>query len=247
MRGIGVVRSEILTFASNQTLHQGKFKLIILDEADAMTKDAQNALRRIIEKYSVTTRFCLICNYQNKIIPAIHSRCTRFRFSPLKLEQIKPRLAHIISEEKVNVTDDGFAALIRLSNGDMRQSINILQSTSMSFDVVNEANIYACVAQPRPDDIKLILNILLNEDISSCFNKLTSIRLEKAIALSDIVTELHKLILKVEFPDTVFIELMTKLSIIENRLSIGCSDKTQCSALVGAFYLVRDKIGAAAR
>lgn len=114
-RGIGIVRGPILNFASTKSIFKTKFKFIILDEADAMTNDAQNALRRIIEKYTENVRFCLICNYLNKIIPALQSRCTRFRFGPLSSVQISPRLEHVIEEEKVNVTADGKKALIDLA------------------------------------------------------------------------------------------------------------------------------------
>ena len=89
-RGIGVVRNQIMNFASTRTIFSKGFKLIILDEADAMTKDAQNALRRVMEKFTENVRFCLICNYLTKIIPAIQSRCTRFRFGPLTTTQMKP-------------------------------------------------------------------------------------------------------------------------------------------------------------
>lgn len=99
-RGIGIVRGQILSFASTGTMYRSGFKLIILDEADAMTNDAQNALRRIIEKYTDNVRFCIICNYLGKIIPALQSRCTKFRFGPLSANQIVPRLDDIIKEEK---------------------------------------------------------------------------------------------------------------------------------------------------
>lgn len=98
-RGINIVRGQILDFASTRTIFKGGYKLIILDEADAMTNDAQNALRRIIEKYTENVRFCIICNYLSKIIPAIQSRCTRFRFAPLSPDQILPRLEHVIEAE----------------------------------------------------------------------------------------------------------------------------------------------------
>ncbi len=126
-RGIGIVRGPILSFASTRTIFKSGFKLVILDEADAMTNDAQNALRRVIEKFTENTRFCLICNYLSKIIPALQSRCTRFRFGPLGMKQMVPRIQHVIDEEKVNVTEDGLNALVTLSKGDMRRSINILQ------------------------------------------------------------------------------------------------------------------------
>merc|ERR1739848_117288 len=143
-RGINVVRGQILNFASTRTIFNSGFKLVILDEADSMTNDAQNALRRIIEKFTDNVRFCLICNYLSKIIPALQSRCTRFRFGPLQEEQILPRLEHVCQEETVNITEDGKKALITLAGGDMRKVLNVLQSCSMAFDLVNEDNVYTC-------------------------------------------------------------------------------------------------------
>lgn len=126
-RGIDIVRGPILSFASTRTIFKKGFKLVILDEADAMTQDAQNALRRVIEKFTENTRFCLICNYLSKIIPALQSRCTRFRFGPLTPELMVPRLEHVVGEENVDITEDGMKALITLSSGDMRRALNILQ------------------------------------------------------------------------------------------------------------------------
>ena len=131
-RGINVVRNEIKEFAGTKQLFSKGVKLIILDEADAMTSDAQFALRRVIEKYTKNARFCLICNYVSKIIPALQSRCTRFRFAPLLPEQIQQRLIDIAAKEHVPLTDSGVAAILDLSNGDMRRVLNLLQSTAMS-------------------------------------------------------------------------------------------------------------------
>merc|ERR1719220_3360382 len=161
-RGINVVRGQILNFASTRTIFNSGFKLVILDEADAMTNDAQNALRRIIEKFTDNVRFCLICNYLSKIIPALQSRCTRFRFGPLDPEQIMPRLVHVCEEESVDVTDDGKEALMRLSQGDMRRVLNILQSCHMAFEEVTEDNVYTCTGHPLRSDITNIVNWALN-------------------------------------------------------------------------------------
>ncbi len=98
-RGINVVRDEIKTFCSTKQLFSSGFKLVILDEADAMTNVAQNALRRVIEQYTRNVRFCIICNYVGKIIPAIQSRCTRFRFAPLQEAHIQSRLQFILDQE----------------------------------------------------------------------------------------------------------------------------------------------------
>uniref|UniRef100_I1P4S3 AAA+ ATPase domain-containing protein n=1 Tax=Oryza glaberrima TaxID=4538 RepID=I1P4S3_ORYGL len=130
-RGIDVVRQQIQDFASARSLSFGakqSVKMVLLDEADAMTKDAQFALRRVIEKHTRSTRFALICNHVNKIIPALQSRCTRFRFAPLDGTHVRERLKHIIQSEGLDVDDGGLTALVRLSNGDMRKALNILQS-----------------------------------------------------------------------------------------------------------------------
>ncbi|VDP94054.1 unnamed protein product [Echinostoma caproni] len=132
-RGINVVREQVLSFASTKTLFAGKFKLVILDEADSMTKDAQNALRRIIEKFTENTRFCLICNYLSKIIPAIQSRCTKFRFAPVPFTQMSKRLEEIALNENVSLIDEGKKAIYRFTTGDMRKAINLLQVRCFLF------------------------------------------------------------------------------------------------------------------
>ncbi|KAL1240744.1 Replication factor C subunit [Trichinella spiralis] len=241
-RGIGVVREQILNFASTKTIFGGRFKMIILDEADAMTRDAQNALRRIIEKYTDNVRFCLICNYLSKIIPPLQSRCTRFRFAPLKSNQITPRLMHVIEAEKVKFTEEGLQHLVLLSGGDMRRALNILQSTAMAFDMVNMENVYACVGKPKPDDIKAIVEWLFNKDFSETYKRITFLKLKKGLALQDILEEVHLFVQKVEIPALVRIYLIDRLAEIEESLTRGASDKLQLSALIAAFHIARDII-----
>ncbi|KAH9376612.1 hypothetical protein HPB48_005823 [Haemaphysalis longicornis] len=159
-RGIGIVRGEILNFASTKTIFNSGFKLIVLDEADAMTNDAQNALRRVIEKFTENARFCLICNYLSKIIPALQSA------------QMSPRIDHVITQERLTVTADGKKALMELAQGDMRKALNILQSTSMAFEEVNETNVYLCVGHPLKEDISDIVSTLLNEDFTFCYSRI---------------------------------------------------------------------------
>uniref|UniRef100_A0A8L0DRN9 Replication factor C (activator 1) 5 n=1 Tax=Oncorhynchus mykiss TaxID=8022 RepID=A0A8L0DRN9_ONCMY len=193
-RGIDVVRGPILSFASTRTIFKKGFKLVILDEADAMTRDAQNALRRVIEKYTENTRFCLICNYLSKIIPALQSRCTRFRFGPLSQDQMIPRLEFVIQQESIDVTPDGMKAIVTLSSGDMRRSLNILQSTSMAYGKVTEDNVYTCTGHPLRSDIANILDWSLNKDFTSAYNQILQLKTLKGLALHDILTEVHLLI-----------------------------------------------------
>ncbi|KAJ8666946.1 hypothetical protein QAD02_008608 [Eretmocerus hayati] len=239
-RGIGIVRGQILSFASTRTLIKTGFKLIILDEADAMTNDAQNALRRIIEKYTDNVRFCIICNYLSKIIPALQSRCTKFRFGPLAPEQIMPRLEHVVKEENVTVTDDGKQALITLSGGDMRRVLNVLQSTWLAYGLVNEDNVYSCVGHPLPVDIKNIINWLLNENYQMAYSKVLDLKTRKGLALQDILTEVQVFVNKIEFPDDVIIELIIKMAQIEERVMNGCNEAVQLNSLVAAFQKPRE-------
>ncbi|XP_046818904.1 replication factor C subunit 5 isoform X2 [Vespa crabro] len=236
-RGIGIVRGQILNFASTGTMYRSGFKLIILDEADAMTNDAQNALRRIIEKYTENVRFCIICNYLGKIIPALQSRCTKFRFGPLQSEQILPRLNDVIEQENLKVTDDGKQALMTLCGGDMRKVLNILQSTWLAFGSVTEETVYSCVGHPLPVDIKNIANWLLNEsyELSYC-----NLKIKKGLALQDILTELHQFVHKIEFPDHILIDLVIKMAEIEKRVAVGCSEAVQLNALVATFHKARE-------
>lgn len=108
------------------------FKLIILDEADAMTSTAQMALRRIMEKYTANTRFCIIANYTHKLSPALLSRCTRFRFSPLKEADIRVLVDQVIEKENVRIQPEAVESLVRLSKGDMRRALNVLQACHAS-------------------------------------------------------------------------------------------------------------------
>ncbi|XP_054276510.1 replication factor C subunit 5 [Macrosteles quadrilineatus] len=241
-RGIGIVRGQILNFASTRTIFKSGFKLIILDEADAMTNDAQNALRRIIEKFTDNVRFCLICNYLSKIIPALQSRCTRFRFGPLASEQILPRLEYVIMQENVSVTEDGKKALIDLSQGDMRKVLNILQSAATAFPKVNEDSVYTCVGHPLKSDITDIVKWLLNMDFSSTYKKIQDLKVLKGLALQDILTEVHHFLHRVELPADVLSELLVKLADIEYRLTSGTPENLQLSALVGAFHLARQHL-----
>lgn len=113
-RGIGVVRQQVVDFASTRTIFSNKFKLVILDECDAMTKDAQFALRRVIEKYTRNARFCLIANYASKIIPALQSRCTRFRFAPLPDADVRERVLAVAEKENVGLAPGGLDAVVTL-------------------------------------------------------------------------------------------------------------------------------------
>ncbi|KAJ8481640.1 hypothetical protein ONZ51_g5864 [Trametes cubensis] len=234
-RGIDVVREQIKNFAETRTLFSKGFKLIILDEADMMTTAAQSALRRVIEQYTKNVRFCIICNYVNKIIPAIQSRCTRFRFSPLPMSEVEKRLDSVIEAEGVKLTEDGKKALLKLSKGDMRRALNVLQACHAAYELSGETEIYNCTGNPQPADIETIVNSMLQDDFTTSYNMITALKTERGLALPDLINGAYEYIETISFKPHARIYLLDFLATTEHRLSTGGSEKLQLTALLGAF------------
>lgn len=262
-RGIDVVREQIKTFSSTKQIFSAApkpgegsslatFKLIILDEADAMTATAQMALRRIMEKYTANTRFCIIANYTHKLSPALLSRCTRFRFSPLKEIDIRNLVDKVIEEEDVNITPDAVDSLVTLSKGDMRRALNVLQACHASStplqppgkpapdpksivrDQITQTTIYDCIAAPHPADIQLIMNTLLNtSDITQCMRTINNVKTLKGLALADILTALSEELVNNDVPNQTMVVWLAGLADIEHRLSGGGSETIQTGATIG--------------
>ena len=252
-RGIQVIRQEIKDFASTRGLKffsattqkqqdTPDIKLIILDEADQLTKDAQAALRRTIEKYSKNVRFCLICNYVNKIIPALQSRCTRFRFTPLKKHEVVSRLEQICNAEHVVFNQLGLEAIFKLSNGDMRKCVNILQSTYMSFGQITEDNVHMCTGNPLKSDIREIVNAMFNDGLHDAYKRITGIKTDRGLALQDIIREVFQYVMRLNIPMPVRIYLLEQMSDIEYRLSFGTSESLQTMALISAFQVAKEPV-----
>ncbi|BGP22077.1 Subunit of heteropentameric Replication factor C (RF-C) [Rhodotorula toruloides] len=235
-RGIDVVREQIKTFASTKMQGGGSagFKLIILDEADMMTSQAQSALRRVIEQYTKNVRFCIICNYVNKIIPAIQSRCTRFRFAPLPQVEVEKRLNHVIKQENVNLTEDGRQALLKLSRGDMRRALNVLQACHAAYDVTGESQVYQCTGNPEPADVEEIMRTMMNDSFETAYQRISSLKAEKGLALQDIIQGIYDFAQTVEFSSATRVYFLDQIAQVEHRLSTGGSEKLQLTALLGA-------------
>ncbi|KAI5480872.1 replication factor C subunit 3 [Pseudohyphozyma bogoriensis] len=235
-RGIDVVREQIKNFASTKMTAQGAagFKLIILDEADMMTNTAQSALRRVIEQYTKNVRFCIICNYVNKINPAVQSRCTRFRFGPLPILEVGKRIDHVIAEEKVNITDDGKQALLKLSRGDMRRALNVLQACHAAYELTDEAAIFNCTGNPQPADIDEIMRSMMNDSFETSYHHISTLKAEKGLALQDIITGVYDYVATLVCSAQTRVYLLDQLAQVEHRLSTGGSEKLQLTALLGA-------------
>ena len=259
-RGIEVVRNKIKQFVTakhiffGQNSHQEDkdkiFKLVILDETDAMTADAQAILRKVVEKYTSNTRFCLICNYIQNINPALQSRCTKFRFAPLNNKDIRARIMEISKKENVNITKSGIDTILKISRGDMRKVLNNLQSTNMAYSKVTEKNVNSCLGYPRKNQIDKMFNMLLNESFADTYSGILELKNIYGLSLNDILLEIHDGILNYLLDknnDDVICEYLNKLSTnqvlgildklrtIEYNQSVNTNENIQLGALVGTF------------
>jgi len=240
-RGINVVRDRIKTFASTKQMFSKGLKLIVLDEADSMTNDAQFAMRRIMEQYTKNTRFILVCNYVNKIIPAIQSRCTRFRFSPLDSISIKTRLQEISKIESVNLINDTVLdTIIDLSGGDMRKCLNILQSCHLAYkEQLTPEMVFQCTGSPSPKIINRVWDLLLTKPFNDSLIETTKLLTSNGIALSDVIHIIHKKVLKAEMSRNARNFLLSELGDLEHRLAHAASDRIQLASFVGIFFIAK--------
>lgn len=170
-RGIEVVRGKIKDFARSSTIGESEFKVIFLDESDALTNDAQAALRRTMENYTNICRFILSCNYSSKIIEPIQSRCSVYKFRRLPDGAIIERIMHIAKEEHLDISPSAINAIKYVAQGDMRRAINALQSAATIDRKIDVDMIYKTSALAKPEDIdNLILLSLEGNFVKAILN-----------------------------------------------------------------------------
>jgi replication factor C subunit 2/4 len=238
-RGIDVVREQIKMFAKKKlSLPTGIHKVIILDEADNMTIGAQQALRRIMEEYSHTTRFALACNYSNKIIEAIQSRCAILRYTKLSEAEILMRLKEIAESEAVAYTDDGFEALLFTASGDMRQAINNLQSTHAGFEYINSENVFKVCDQPHPLIVQIIIDYCKEGNIKDAQRDMTVHLTDKGYALIDIIGTMFKVVKSApSLSEYLKLEFLKEIGFAHKRALEGNDSNIQISCLLAKLCL----------
>ena len=241
-RGINSVREEIKGFAEKVNMFQKGIKLIILDEADSMTFDAQFALRRIIEKYSKTTRFCLICNYENKIIPAIRSRCANFRFSPISSHHVEKKLEVICKKENLDYEQNVLLTISLLSKGDLRKSINFLQSLSLQSSNITVEMCYKLAGVPSLTEVIDIMNTLLDPtiDYNNTTDKVNKFIKFQGYSLSTVLKEIISYLLSnadlmSKIDSDRLANYFSDMSDLENRVTRSTFGDIYMSGLVGIF------------
>ncbi|RLI36464.1 replication factor C small subunit [Candidatus Bathyarchaeota archaeon] len=231
-RGINVVRETVKTFARTRSIGEVSFKILILDEADNMTADAQQALRRTMERYTETARFILIANYSGKIIEPIQSRCAPFRFTYLPREDIVERIRYICKNENVEILDDGIDAILEISEGDLRKTINILQAAASVGKPINAEVVYSVVGRANPYDVREMIIRAMNGDFIGARDKLREMILKYGLAGSDIIRQVHREIFRLNIPDRWKVKLADVIGEIDYRLIQGSSEEIQLSALL---------------
>jgi replication factor C small subunit len=231
-RGINVIRETVKTFARTKPIGEVTFKLLILDEADNMTDDAQQALRRTMERYSETARFILVANYSGKIIEPIQSRCAPFRFTYLPADAVAERVRYICEKENVEITDDGVEAILDLSGGDLRKTLNILQTAASTGKPVTADLVYAVVGKANPADIREMMLTAFNGDFIAARDKLREMTRKYGLAGIDIIRQMHSEIFRLNIPDIWKIKLADYVGEIDYRLVRGATEEVQLSALI---------------
>lgn len=239
-RGIGTVRTKIKDFARTAPLN-AEFKIIFLDEADALTSDAQAALRRTMERFTSICRFILSCNYSSKIIEPIQSRCAVFRFNPLKDEEIAGQIKYIAGNEGVNITDDGLEAILYLAEGDMRKAINILQMAAAVGKAVTKDVVFSAVSAASPEDIRSLLTTALSGRFMEAREMLYNMLVRYGMAGVDVIKHIHKEVMKLPIDERKKVEILDKIGEIDFRMTEGATEHIQLEALLAYISFIGSK------
>jgi len=236
-RGINVVREKVKNFARTKSIGNVPFKTIFLDEADALTPEAQQALRRTMENYSGTCRFVLSCNYSSKIIDPIQSRCAIFRFKLLEKKDIEKRLRFIAEQEKLTLTPESIETLYEASEGDCRRAINLLQATASISPSITTELVSTIISNAKPKDIKIVLDYALAGDFQEARNKLLDVMLKESISGQDVIKAIQKEIWNLQVEPDIKMKLVEKTGEVEFRIVEGADTFIQLQALLASFVL----------
>jgi replication factor C small subunit len=236
-RGIDVVRNQIKQFARTSPLGEASFKILFLDEADALTPDAQAALRRTMESYAQTCRFILSCNYSSKIIDPIQSRCAIYRFRPLDSTAIATEIHRIAQSENLTVTDDAIDAITYIAQGDMRKAINALQGAAILSPEITKSKVYAITATAKPEEISELLDLALSGDFDGAEQILSRLLRERGIAPNELINQCYRAIVRRPMDERLRVALIDQLGTTDFRLSEGASSDLQMDALIAQFVI----------
>ncbi|RLI14251.1 MAG: replication factor C small subunit [Candidatus Hecatellales archaeon] len=231
-RGIDVIRGKIKDFARTMALGGAQYRIVVLDEADALTAEAQQALRRTMETYSSTVRFILVCNYSSKIIPPIQSRTAVFRFKALSESDVKEYINRIVKGEKLKIDEKAVETIVYLCEGDLRKAANLLQAAAALGTKITESIVYDVASQARPDDVRKMLENASKGKFKEARSILHRMLVVQGLAGEDVVREIHRQIYGLNIPDDVKVKLVESLGEYEFRISEGADSLIQLEAFL---------------
>ncbi|XP_063699210.1 replication factor C subunit 2 [Culicoides brevitarsis] len=231
-RGIDVVRNKIKSFAQQKiTLPKGRHKIIILDEADSMTEQAQQALRRTMEIYSNTTRFALACNSSEKIIEPIQSRCAMLRYTKLSDAQLLAKCIEVCQKENVKYDESGLEAIVFTAQGDMRQALNNLQSTHNGFGFVNSENVFKVCDEPHPLIVQEMLEHCVKGDIHKAY-KIMAKLFQLGYAAEDIIGNVLRVCKRMKMPEKLKLIYIRDIGEAHMKIIDGLNSLLQMTGLL---------------
>ena len=231
-RGIDIVRNKVKDFARTRAIGNVPFKIIYLDECDALTKEAQQALRRTMENYAQTTRFILSANYASKIIDPIQSRCAVFRFKPLEKKQLLDIVDAIAKKEGLSLDEQAKGAIFEVSGGDCRKAENILQSSAALGKNLTSDIIFAMAAVAKPEEVKQLLELAIKGKFLDARKKLLDTMLKYSLSGQDMIKQIQREILELDIDNEKKILLVDKCGEVEFRLTEGSDEFIQLEALL---------------
>ena len=234
-RGIKIVRETVKTFARTRSIGEIPFKILILDEADNMTTDAQQALRRTMERFTETCRFIMIANYSGKIIEPLQSRCAPFRFSYMSQQDQDRYLRNIIEKEKIEILDEGYNAIFEVSQGDLRKATNTIQAAASMGKIIDAETVYSVIGHANPEDVNVMIKTAMKGDFLGARKQLREMIMKYGVAGSDIIKQIHTTIFRSMLPDSWKVTLSEAIGEIDFRMVQGADVEVQLSALLARF------------
>ncbi len=240
-RGIDVIRVKVKDFARTRSIGNVPFKIIYLDECDALTKEAQQALRRTMENYTQTCRFILSCNYSSKIIDPIQSRCAIFRFKPIHKKDLKIIIDKIAKQENLKIDEKAKTTVIEMSEGDCRRLENILQSSAAMNKHITEDLLYSLVSIAKPKEVNEVLKFALNNKFKEARDKLLDVMLNHGLSGIDIIKQIQKELLNLDIDNRKKMELIDECGEAEFRITEGSDEFLQLEAFLAKVSLVNLK------
>jgi replication factor C small subunit len=235
-RGIDVIRGKVKDFASMKSVSNAPFKIVFLDESDALTPEAQQALRRTMETFSGITRFILAANYSSRIIDPIQSRCAVFRFSPLNDSSVRKYIDRIKKGENLSVDEGAADAIAKLSEGDLRKVANIMQASAVLGKKITEELIYEVSAKAEPREIRKMIEHALGGKFVEARDILKEILLKKGVSGEDIIKQISSQVYDLDISEKLKASLIDKVGEFEYRMQTG-NDQIQIESLLAQFAL----------